>query len=240
MSESNLFDVSCFHPFSIAIDGPSGAGKSSISDIVASRLHILHLDTGAMYRAMGLACLNDKVDIGDEKSVIDYINQKGFNIRIQFDGEKQYTYLNGLNVSEDIRKQEIGFAASTVSKYSIVRSGMLSLQRQYARSQSVLLDGRDIGTVVLPDADVKIYLTASDTVRAFRRQCQLKRYGYKRDYFEILSEIRLRDQQDITREIAPLKQAEDAILVDSSEMTFDETAELVLSIIFDKLVEKKV
>ena len=214
---------------SIAVDGPVGAGKTTICDAVCSALGILHLDTGAMYRALGLASLRAGVSPDDREGVIALLDTT--DIDVKYEDGVQATLLNGENVNAFIRDQEVGSAASAVSRYPEVRRHMVALQQAMARRQSMLLDGRDIGTVVLPNADVKIYLTASSRVRAERRQAQLKESGSDIPLEEIIREVEARDWQDMHRETDPLRQAEDAVLVDSSDLTFDETVEKVLSVI---------
>lgn len=216
---------------SIAIDGPVGAGKSTVADAVAARLKILHLDTGAMYRAVGLAVLDAGVDMQDEKAVSTLCENGGAHVDIRYEQGAQVTLVNGEDVSARIRTQQAGTAASCVSRYSVVRRMLVKRQRELAKTQPMLLDGRDIGTVVLPDAPVKIYLTASAESRARRRAQQLRDKGMEVNFAEILSEVNARDRQDMTRAVDPLRQAEDAVLVDSSEMTFEETVEAVLRVV---------
>ncbi len=218
-------------PLTIAIDGPVGAGKSTISDAVASRLGILHLDTGAMYRAVGLCALKNGLDLDDEKSVSALCVSDECRVDVRYENGAQVTLLNGLDVSREIRAQEVGQAASSVSRYREVRQVMVDRQQEMAKSQPMLLDGRDIGTVVLPSATVKIYLTATPEARATRRMLQLREKGDETPYEEILKEVNARDYQDTHREVTPLRQAEDAILVDSSNLSFDETVEKILSIV---------
>ena len=204
-------------PLTIAIDGPVGAGKSSISDQVARKLGILHLDTGAMYRAVGLYCLENGVDLSE--------------VDVQYQNGAQHTLLNGRDVTAFIRSQEVGQAASSVSRYPKVRKMLVQRQQELAQSQPMLLDGRDIGTVVLPHATVKIYLTASAQARATRRMLQLREKGDQTPFEAILEEVNARDWQDTHREADPLRRAEDAILVDSSDLSFDETVNAILAIV---------
>lgn len=219
-------------PLLIAVDGPVGAGKSTISDEVAKRLGILHLDTGAMYRAVGLKMLHFGVPLDDEEAVTKTC--AGTKIAVRMEDGAQRTLLDGEDVSAAIRTQEAGQAASKVSRYAGVRRQMVALQRDIAMSTSMLLDGRDIGTVVLKDAPVKIYLTASAEARARRRFNQLKEKGEAPCYEDILKEVAQRDAQDMNRAVDPLKKAPDAVTVDSSDMTFEETVRAIL-----KLVEEK-
>ena len=221
-------------PLTIAIDGPVGAGKSTISDVVAKRLGILHLDTGAMYRAVGLYMLDHQVDIRDEKAVSGLCEQGLVQVDARYEGDAQRTLLNGEDVTSRLRTQEVGGAASAVSRYPAVRRMLVRRQQEMARQQPMLLDGRDIGTVVLKDATVKIYLTASPESRARRRMLQLREKGDETPYEAILAEVNARDYQDTHRAVDPLRQAEDAILVDSSDLSFEETVEKILSLVEEK------
>ena len=221
-------------PLTIAIDGPVGAGKSTISDVVAQRLGILHLDTGAMYRAVGLAALNEGVDPGDEAAVCRLCREDGARVDVRYQNGKQVTLLNGKDVSDEIRTLTAGGAASAVSRYQPVRKMLVARQQAMARQQPMLLDGRDIGTVVLPDATVKIFLTASAEARALRRRNQLLEKGTDTPLETILAEVNARDYQDTHRAVDPLRQAEDAILVDSSDLSFEETVEKILSLVEEK------
>lgn len=216
----------------IALDGPVGAGKSTISDEVARRLNILHLDTGAMYRAAGLAAARQGISGNDEESVSRAVEEA--EISVSYRDHRQVTLLNGEDVSQLIRTQEAGQMASDVSRFARVRRRMVTLQQQLARTTSMLLDGRDIGTVVLPDAPVKIYLTARAEARARRRMLQLMEKGESPSFDEILAEVNARDDQDMHRAFDPLRQAEDAVLVDSSDLTFEQTVEEILRIIREK------
>ena len=219
-------------PLTIALDGPVGAGKSTVSDAVAERLGILHLDTGAMYRAAALAVTREGIDLQDEAAVTDAV--AGADIAVRYEDGKQVTLLGGEDVSAAIRTQEVGGLASTVSRYAGVRKRMVALQREMARTTSMLLDGRDIGTVVLRDAPVKIYLTATPEARAHRRMLQIIGNGGTADFETILQEVNARDWQDTHRETDPLRQAEDAVLVDSSELEFEQTVETILRIVEEK------
>ena len=219
-------------PLLIAIDGPVGAGKSTISDEVAKRLHILHLDTGAMYRAAGLAALKRGVSLDDEKAVGEVISKA--DISVSYVDNAQRTYLDGEDVSEKIRTQQAGQAASAVSRFAAVRQKMVAAQRAMAQNTSMLLDGRDIGTVVLKNATAKIFLTASPEARARRRMNQLKEKGNSTPFEEILQEVKARDEQDEHRAVDPLKKAEDAVVVDSSDLNFEETVQAILRIVEEK------
>ena len=219
-------------PLLIAIDGPVGAGKSTISDEVAKRLHILHLDTGAMYRAAGLAALKRGVSLDDENAVGAVISEA--DIGMSYVDNAQRTYLDGEDVSEKIRTQQAGQAASAVSRFAAVRQKMVAAQRAMAQNTSMLLDGRDIGTVVLKNATAKIFLTASSEARARRRMNQLKEKGDNTPFEEILQEVKARDEQDEHRAVDPLKKAEDAVVVDSSDLNFEETVQAILRIVEEK------
>ena len=206
---------------SVAIDGPSGAGKSSLAKRLAADLGYVYVDTGAMYRTIGLYAVRQGADLHDAAAVAALLPQIRLDIRL-VDGT-QHVYLNGEDVSEAIRAEEIGMAASAVSAHPPVRAFLLETQRGLAANQNVLMDGRDIGTVVLPNATVKIFLTASPEARAQRRCKELQEKGQTAEYETVLADIRQRDYQDTHREVAPLKQAEDAILVDTSDIDFDQS-----------------
>ena len=209
----------------IAIDGPSGVGKSTIADIVAEKLGMKHLDTGAMYRCVAYYCLTQKIDLNDEKAVEQAIEH--IQIRLTPDNK---VYLNDEDVSLQIRTDEVSLGASCVSKYQAVRTFLVDEQRKMAETGNVILDGRDIGTCVLPDAQVKIYLTASSATRAKRRYDELTEKGVSCDLAEIEKDIIDRDYRDMHRETSPLRQAEDAVLVDSSEMNIDEVVDAIYQV----------
>ncbi len=213
----------------IAIDGPVGAGKSTISDAVASALGILHLDTGAMYRAVGLTCLRRGVDTHDEAAVTALSESVVIGVRLADGGQR--TLADGDDVTDFIRTDEVSAAASLVSTYPGVRRAMVAAQRRIAAETDMLVDGRDIGTVVLPDADVKIYLTASAEERARRRYQQQLDSGLSPDYNKVLRDLQARDYQDTHRETDPLRQAEDAFLVDTTELDFDQSVAEILRIV---------
>lgn len=221
-------------PLTIAIDGPVGAGKSTISDEVARRLGILHLDTGAMYRAVGLAAARAGIDPMQEEAVAALCEKGGAQVDIRYEQGRQITLLNGEDVSDKIRTQQAGSAASAVSRYPAVRSMLVRRQQEMAREQPMLLDGRDIGTVVLPSATVKIYLTASPEARAKRRMEQLRQKGDETPFEAILSEVNARDYQDTHRKLTPLRQAEDAVLLDSSDLNYEETVNAILALVEEK------
>ena len=215
--------------FAVAIDGPAGAGKSTIAKRVAKKLNAIYVDTGAMYRAMALFLIRNSVDGSDEEAVSNMIEQAEVSIR--FENGEQQVMLNGENVNGFIRTEEVGNMASACSVYPKVRMKLLDLQRDLARKNNVVMDGRDIGTHVLPDANPKIFLTASAKVRAKRRFVELVAKGETPDLFRIEKDIIERDQRDMNREIAPLKQAEDAILVDSSALTIEEVEEKIVALV---------
>lgn len=204
----------------IAIDGPAGAGKSTIAKLVAKELEFLYVDTGAMYRSIALYLLENEVDYNDEEQLLAALDQ--INIEIKYVDGAQRMILNGRDVSDMIRREEVGNAASATSALKPVRAKLLNLQRDIAAANDVIMDGRDIGTNILPNAELKIYLTASVEVRAERRYKELVEKGETPDLEEVKKGIEQRDYQDMNRDIAPLRQAEDAVLVDSSYMTIDE------------------
>lgn len=222
-------------PFSIAIDGPVGAGKSTIADAVAHRLNIIHLDTGAMYRAIGLCALQNGIDPRNEEKVCKMCADGEADVDVAYTDDKQHTLLNGTDVSDVIREQRIGEAASAVSRYQYVRQLMVRMQQAIAGKQDILLDGRDIGTVVLPQATLKVYLTATAEERARRRQTQLKEKGQDIPFEEILAEVNARDWQDMHREVTPLRQAEDAVLLDSTHLDFDGTVNEIIRLLQEKM-----
>ena len=213
--------------FSIAIDGPSGAGKSTIAKAVAEELNALYLDTGAMYRAVGLY-MNRLGILNDAEAVAARVDEVPLDVR-HIDG-KQRVFLGDEDVSEAIRQPEISMAASAVGAVPAVRTRLVDLQREIARKLSIIMDGRDIGTVVLPNATLKIFLTASPETRAQRRLDQLADKGIHEPYEKVLAEIIQRDYQDTHRDITPLMQAEDAILVDTSNNTKEETIQRILDL----------
>lgn len=209
----------------IAIDGPAGAGKSTIAKLVAEKLGFIYVDTGAMYRSIALYFISNNIDSEDDKAVVDACDK--INIQIKYEDGVQQVYLNGENVSVAIRKEEVGNMASKVAAKKPVRDLLLQLQRDIATENDVIMDGRDIGTNVLPNAEVKIYLTASVSERARRRYEQLVEKGENPDITKIEADIEQRDYQDMNREIAPLKQAEDASYLDTSDMTIQEVVEFI-------------
>lgn len=215
-------------PLTIAIDGPVGAGKSTISDEVAKRLNIIHLDTGAMYRAVGLKALESGIDIHDEEKVTEMCRSGAALVDVLYRDGAQITLLNGEDVNGRIRTQEAGEAASAVSRYKYVREMLVKRQQEIAKKQDILIDGRDICTVVLPDAKVKIYLTATAEERARRRWMQLAEKGQEVPFEEILEEVNARDWQDMHREVDPLRIDEGAIVIDTTGFEFDTSVQMVL------------
>ena len=213
----------------VAIDGPVGAGKSSVADEAARQLGILHLDTGAMYRALGYRALKENVDVGNEQAIVSLCRRMHLKVTHEADG--QHTFAEGEDVTGKIRTPEVSMAASTVSRYAEVRKAMVKQQQKLAAETDMLLDGRDICTTVLPNATAKIYLTARAEVRARRRWLEMKEKGMEEPFEQVLEEVKRRDEQDMNRAVEPLRQAEDAELVDSSELSFDETVARILAIV---------
>lgn len=217
----------------IAIDGPAGAGKSSIAKLVSKKLGYIYVDTGALYRTVGLYSIRKGIDTKDAEAVTATLGD--IEVKLGFVDSAQHVFLNGEDVSDAIRTPEASMGASNVSAIPAVRAFLFDLQREIAKSNNCIMDGRDIGTVVLPDAQIKIFLTASPEARAERRYKELIEKGEKVELQDVLDDINKRDYQDSHREIAPLKQAEDAILVDNSGCNLEEGAKLVLDIIAEKL-----
>ena len=212
----------------IAIDGPAGAGKSTIAKRLAKKLGFIYVDTGAMYRAMAYYFLQHNIDAKDEKAIAAACPD--VDVTITYENGEQQVLLNGENVNGVSRNEEVGNMASSTSVYPVVRKKLVELQRQLAKSADVIMDGRDIGTCVLPDAQVKIYLTASSATRAKRRYDELTEKGVSCDLAEIEKDIIDRDYRDMHRETSPLRQAEDAVLVDSSEMNIDEVVDAIYQV----------
>lgn len=213
--------------YSIAIDGPAGAGKSTIAKLIAKKKNYIYVDTGAMYRAMALFFIEEGISVEEQ----DKISQacKEVDVTISYENGEQVVWLNGRNVNGLIRTEEVGKMASASSANKDVREKLVELQRALAQKESVVMDGRDIGTVVLPNANVKVYLTASSRVRAVRRYEELKAKGEDCDLEVIEKDIIERDYRDMHRDISPLKQADDAVLLDSSDMTIEEVADAVIA-----------
>lgn len=220
---------------SVAIDGPAGAGKSTMAKLVASRLGYAYVDTGAIYRTIGLFLQICGISPKDVDGITRLIDDAA--IQIEYDAAgAQHMILNGQDVTEDLRTEEMGSYASQISALKVVRDVLLDLQRDLAATRNVVMDGRDIGTVVLPNADVKIFLTASPEVRAQRRLLELREKGNKKATLEqVLADIRQRDQRDTTRAVAPLKQAADAVVLDTSSLSPEESAAAILEIVEKRL-----
>lgn len=216
----------------IALDGPVGAGKSSVADAVAARLGILHLDTGAMYRACGLTAINKGIDLQDEAAVTALCQT--IDMAVKYENGGQRTLVEGVDLTGSIRTPEVSMAASCVGRYPGVREAMVALQQKLAAQQDMLLDGRDIGTVVLPNATVKIYLTASAEERARRRYLEMQQKGAADTYEQVLADLKQRDQQDMNRAVSPLRQAEDAVLVDTTNINFEQSVEKILEVVREK------
>ncbi len=224
--------------YSIAVDGPSGAGKSSLARRCASAFGFIYVDTGAIYRCVGLAAYRKGIDRKDAGAVSAMLPE--LEIKIAYDDKgEQRMYLNGEDVSREIREPHISLCASDVSAIPQVRAFLLEMQRKMAEENSVIMDGRDIGTVVLPNAQLKIFLTASPEARAERRMLELKEKGVEQSFEEVLEEINQRDRKDSCRETAPLREAEDAIHVDTSKISFEESFEVLCGIIEQKLHIKR-
>ena len=220
--------------YAVAVDGPSGAGKSTLAKAAAERLGILYVDTGAIYRTIGLYVQRRGIDPQDTSAVLAALPD--IHIAMEHDGDGlQRMLLNGEDVSADIRLPEISMYASAVSAIQGVRDFLMEMQRSLAREHSVIMDGRDIGTVVLPDATVKIFLTASPEARAARRWKEYQEKGVNTPYEEVLADVKQRDYQDTHRAAAPLKQAEDAVLLDTSELEFEQSLAAMKEIIAAKL-----
>lgn len=218
---------------SVAIDGPSGAGKSTLAKRLAKELGYLYVDTGAMYRSIGLFALRKGVDPKDEAAVTALLPQ--IKIELRYENGAQRVILCGEDVSEAIRAENVGMATSAVSAHPPVRAFLLDLQRGMARTHDILMDGRDIGTVILPNATVKIFLTASAEARADRRFKELQEKGVVTDYETVLEDIRRRDYQDSHRATAPLRQAEDAVLVDTSAMDLEQSFQALKKLILSRV-----
>lgn len=211
--------------FNIAIDGPAGAGKSTIARRTAQELSFIYVDTGALYRALAVFLVDEGVSPEDTEKVKEAV--KSVKVSIAYENGEQQVLVNGKNVTDRLRAESVGNMASTISAIPAVRAALLDLQRDLAKAHDVLMDGRDIGTNVLPDAELKIYLTASVETRAERRYRDLQEKGVEKPLSEIKKEIEERDRRDMTRAIAPLKQAEDAVYLDTSHMNIDEVVEAI-------------
>lgn len=220
--------------YSIAVDGPSGAGKSSLAKRVSKAFGFIYVDTGAIYRTVGLEAARRGIDRRSESAVAAMLPELHIEMKYNEAGE-QRMYLNGEDVSEAIRMPEISIAASDVSALPAVRAFLLDMQRRMARENDVIMDGRDIGTVVLPDAELKIYLTASAEARAQRRMLELRVKGVESSFEDVLRDIVYRDEQDTNRAVAPLRRADDAVLMDTSDIDFEQSFGLMCSIIKEHL-----
>ncbi len=214
--------------YSIAIDGPAGAGKSTIARIAASKLGFIYVDTGAMYRAFALHCLENNIDVADVNEISKEIDN--IDINIIYENKEQQVILNNRNVTLYIRTNQVSQMTSAVSVHQPVREKMVELQRKIAQNSNVVMDGRDIGTFVLPNATLKIYLTASVEIRAKRRYLEMKEKNVFVDLDNIKEEIKQRDERDMNREFAPLSKADDAVLLDSTDMTIDKVAETIVNL----------
>lgn len=214
--------------YNIAIDGPAGAGKSTIAKLVAKQLGFIYVDTGAMYRALAIHFIQNGLTEQDTEEIKRICKEA--LVTLEYQNGIQQVYLNGENVTGMLREEAVGNMASVSSAISEVRAQLLELQRNMARDNDVVMDGRDIGTNILPNADVKVYLTASVEERARRRFVELQQQGKACDFESIANDIKERDQRDMNREIAPLKKAEDAVLVDSSNMTIDEVVDEIIGL----------
>ncbi|ABP67474.1 cytidylate kinase [Caldicellulosiruptor saccharolyticus DSM 8903] len=214
----------------IAIDGPAGAGKSTISKLLAKKLGYIHIDTGAMYRAIGLKVLNSNIKSNEVEKILEVLDNTDIQIKIV--AGSQLVLLDGEDVTEKIRQPSVSMYASDVSKIKEVREKLVKIQQDLAKQKGVIMDGRDIGTYVLPDAELKIFLTATAEERAKRRFLELKEKGYEVDYYQLLDEIKQRDLNDMTRELAPLRVAEDAIVIDSTNLTIEEVLQKVLELFY--------
>lgn len=212
----------------IAIDGPAGAGKSTIAKIAAKKLGFIYVDTGAMYRAIALYFIRNGISSDNEATISEMC--PNIDISIEYQNKKQIVLLNGENVNAFIRTEQVSMMTSDISKYAAVRSKLLDIQRNLARTKDVIMDGRDIGTYVLPDAEIKIYLTASTSERAKRRYKEQTAHGIICDIKQIEQDIAIRDEQDMNREIAPLRQAKDAVYLDTSNLTINQAVDAVINI----------
>jgi len=223
--------------YNVAIDGPAGAGKSTIAKKAAAALRFVYIDTGAMYRAMAIYFLDHGIDKDDEKTISEAC--KDIDIEIKYDaGNVQRVFLERVDVTDRLRTQEVGDMASAVSVYKDVRKNLVALQRRLAESQNVIMDGRDIASVVLPNAEVKIYLTAGANIRAKRRYDELIAKGIECDFDAVLHEIEERDWRDMHRENSPLVRVPEAILIDSSDMTIDEVTDKVINLVKEEMAKE--
>lgn len=218
--------------FNIAIDGPAGAGKSTIAKKVAKELDFIYVDTGAMYRSMALYLIRKQIKAAEVDKIITLL--PGIHVTIAYENGEQHVYLNGEDVSALIRNEEVSQMTSSISTIPEVREKLLDLQRDLAKENNVLMDGRDIGTCVLPNAELKIYLTASTKVRAKRRYDEMVEKGMECNLRELEASIKERDYRDMNREVAPLKQAEDAVLLDTSDMNIEEVVNAIIQMVKER------
>ena len=217
----------------VAIDGPAGAGKSTVARAAAAKLGYIYVDTGALYRAVGVYCLRNNITTNDADGV--GVALKNIKVELKFIDGVQHVFLNGDDVSTEIRLPEASMAASNVSAIPAVRAFLFDLQRNIAANNNCIMDGRDIGTVVLPDAKVKIFLTADDEERAMRRYKELKEKGSDVTFQEVLDDLRVRDYNDSHREIAPLKPAEDSVIINTTGYTLEESIDMIVKTVEEKL-----
>lgn len=219
--------------FIVAIDGPAGSGKGTVTKLVGKRMGLINIDTGATFRCVTLAMLNEKININEEEKIIKLLNN--MHIELKQENEKQIVLLNGKDVTLEIRSKEVNGYVSPVSTIKIVRDNLLHLQRKMAEGKNVIMEGRDIGTTVFPNANIKIYLDATPEERAKRREKQNLEQGIKCSYEEILQSVKARDKIDSERELSPLRRADDAIYIDSSNMSIDEVVDKICKIIEEKM-----
>ena len=234
--EKNLIAIGDTHMthYSIAIDGPSGSGKSTLAKLLAGRLGFLYLDTGAIYRAVGLYVHRAGADLTDEAAV-EALLPRLQKISFGHEGGTQRVFLGDVDVSDDIRLPEVSLYASQVAGHASVRAFLLDMQREFARTESVVMDGRDIGTVVLPDASLKVFLTATPERRAERRYQELKGRGVEEDYAQVLADIKARDERDMNRDVSPLRQADDAVVLDTTDLDLDASLEALARLAAERL-----
>lgn len=218
---------------SIAIDGPSASGKSTVAKALSKRIGYTYVDTGALYRAVALAAVRRSVDLNDEAELIRLL--RDVQVDVEYSNSQQRTLLNGEDVSDAIRLPEISLATAKVSAFKCVRNHLLDLQRNIAKRHNTVMDGRDIGTVILPDADIKIFLFTDVETRARRRHLELTEKGIEQSYREVLEDMKKRDYRDEHREVSPLKKACDAVVLDNGGMTLDETLESIIQIISERV-----
>lgn len=224
------------HSIKIAIDGPSGAGKSTIAKVLAEKLGYTYIDTGAMYRAVGYYAVSNNINVSDESALKQSLSS--VDIDIQYENGLQHIFLCGKDISSEIRLPEMSAAASAVAKHPEVRSKLVDMQRKLAEKYNVIMDGRDIGTCVLKNADVKLFVTADVNVRAKRRYDELISRGTPQSYEDVLDDMKKRDYNDSNRKISPLKQADDAVFVDTSDMDFDESVNHIYKLILKTIGEQ--